>query len=106
MTQKLSLEQRNKLKQPHCHENGRRFADRIKTILLLDDGYSYSQIAHILLLDDQTIRNYETIFLEQGFTDLLKTDYKGGLAKLSVEQEAALKDHISNNIYCKHSVLC
>ena len=55
----LSVEQKNELKNLHKQECYRRHADRIKVILLLDLGLSYGDIARYLLLDDQTIRNYE-----------------------------------------------
>ena len=59
MVQKLTLtnRQRKELIQLHRGEQNRRFADRIKAVLLLDDGYSHLQVAQIFLLDDQTIRN-------------------------------------------------
>jgi len=53
----LTPEERSELLKLHKAEDGRKFADRIKTILLLDDGYSYSQISKVLFLDDQTIRH-------------------------------------------------
>ena len=105
MIKKLTIKQRTELKRLHRQEHGRRFADRIKTIILLDDGLSYSRVAEILLLDDQTIRNYEKIFSDQGTFGLLNTDYKGGLANLSVEQEVALKDHIVNNTYSSSATI-
>ena len=95
MAIKLTKQQRAELKRLHRHEHGRRFVDRIKSLLLLDDGWSYSEVAKILLLDDQTIRNYETVFSSQGISGLLKTDNKGSTPNLSVEQERALKDHIA-----------
>lgn len=89
MIAKLTTEQRSEFKGLHRQEHGRRFADRIKTILLLDDGWSYSNVAEILLLDDQTIRNYELIFSQYGISGLLKTDYKGGLPN-SISKPPAL----------------
>ena len=90
----------------HRQESYRRFADRIKTILLLDSGWSYAKIAEALLLDDQTIRNYEQIYSKGGISALLITDYKGGLRKLSATQECELKDHISLNTYhCSSTII-
>ncbi len=105
MKEKLAYNQRKKLKRLHRSEHNRRLADRIKTILLLDEGWTYAKIAEALLLDDQTIRNYEKIFSNQGTSGLLNTDYKGGLANLSVEQEVALKDHIVNNTYSSSATI-
>ena len=82
MAIKLTKQQRAELKRLHRHEHGRRFAVRIKALLLLDDGWSYSEVAEILLLDDQTIRNYETVFSSQG---LLKTDDKRRFERLNLQ---------------------
>ncbi len=80
-------------------EKGRRFADRMKTILLLDDGLSFLRIAGILLSDDLTIRDYKREFSDRGISSLRITDYKAGLPNLSVEQEKALKENIVNKTY-------
>lgn len=42
----------------HRRERDGRIRDRIKAVLAYDDGYSYSEIAKILLLDDETIRRH------------------------------------------------
>ena len=52
MVLKLTERERRELRQLHRQESCRRFADRIKTVLLLDSGWSYAQIAEALLLDD------------------------------------------------------
>ena len=90
----LTKSERLDLEKLHKKEPERRFADRIKTILLLDKGWTYNQIAMILLLDDQTVRNYEQRFLNDGIASLLSDNYKGGFSKLSTEQESGLKEHI------------
>ena len=78
-------------------ERDRCLADRIKTILHLDDGWSYSRIAEALFLDDQTIRNYEKTYSQYGICELLMTSYKGGESKLTAEQEAELKNHVNKH---------
>ena len=99
MIKKLAYNQRKKLMQKHRLERDHCLADRIKTILLLDDGLSYSHIAKVLFLDDQTIRNYEKTYSQYGISKLLKTSYKGGESKLSPKQEAELKDHVEKKTY-------
>ena len=99
MIKKLSYNQRKKLIRRHQLERDRCLADRIKTILHLDDGWSYSRIAEALFLDDQTIRNYEKTYSQYGICELLKTSYKGGESKLTPEQEAELKDHVNKHTY-------
>ena len=96
---KLSKSERFDLEKLHKKEHERRFADRIKTILLLDEGWNYMQIARILLLDDQTIRNYEQRFLNDGIFGVLSYNHKGGFSKLSTAQESELKEHIIAHHY-------
>ena len=54
----LTSTERQKLIQRHRKERDKRICDRIKAVLAYDDGYSYSEIAQILLLDDETIRRH------------------------------------------------
>lgn len=58
MEPKLSSKERERLVQRHRKERDGRIRDRIKAVLAYDDGYSYSEIARILLLDDETIRRH------------------------------------------------
>lgn len=83
----------------HRLERNRRFADRIKAILLLDSDWSYIKIAEALLLDDQTIRNYESTFTSQGIEALLSDSYRGGAKKLSAAQEVEVRNHIVKHTY-------
>ena len=48
---KLINSERLNLEKRHKKEHERKFADRIKSILFLDEGWSYEQIAKALLLD-------------------------------------------------------
>jgi len=60
----LTIEEEKALKILHKTIKDRRKADKVKTILLLNKDFSYSQISEILLLDDKTIRNIEEKYLE------------------------------------------
>jgi hypothetical protein len=71
----LSNSEVKHLKRLHKRETNRKLADRIKTLILLNDGWNYSQISKILLLDDQTIINYEFRYFEGGIDGLLSFDY-------------------------------
>jgi len=81
----LSNSEVKHLKILHKRETNRKFADCIKTVILLNDGWSYSKISKILLLDDQTIINYESRYLKGGIDGLLASDYKDGFSKLRPE---------------------
>ena len=54
----LASEERLSLIRDHKLEKDGRKRDRMKFILLYNDGWSYAQIAKVLLLNDQTLRNY------------------------------------------------
>ena len=58
MQRKLSSQERTNLISSHRKERGGRVRDRIKAVIAYDDGYSYSEISRILLLDDETIRRH------------------------------------------------
>lgn len=58
MLRKLNPTEKQELKSLHRKERDKRKCDRIKAVLAFDDGYSYVEIARILLLDDETIRRH------------------------------------------------
>ena len=58
MKQFLSLEERDKLKIQHRKERDKRICDRIKAVLLFDDGWNYQEIAHVLLLSDEAVKQH------------------------------------------------
>ena len=88
-----------RLQRIHRKTKNRRQADRIKTILCLNDGYSYEEIATILLLDDSTIRTYEQEYQEGGLSELLKDHYVGKKSKLNKREERLLKFHLKIKTY-------
>lgn len=94
MTPFLSDRERRELKRAQKQEHLRRHADRIKVIFLLDSGWSYDKVAEALLLDDQTVRNYEKTYPNEGIDGLLTDHYIGCVSRLSPEQEEQLKDHV------------
>jgi DNA-binding NarL/FixJ family response regulator len=62
--QNLSKTEREDLKARHKKERDKRICDRIKAVLLFDEGWSYQQIAHALLLSDEAVRQYVLDFQE------------------------------------------
>ena len=93
MNVKLTKRQRQKLRREHKRTRERRHADRIKAILLLSDGWTYEEIAFVLLLDDATIRRWVECYLESGLEGLREDNYQGAKGKLTPEQEEDLKQH-------------
>ena len=101
MRQFLSYHQKIELQRIHKyakrnHETAK--ADRIKAILMLNDDYTYEQVAKALLLDDVSIRRYYQRYSVNG-VDGLKDNYKIVEGYLSKEQKQKLKIHLDNNTY-------
>jgi transposase len=98
---KLELTQSEKetIKQLHRSCAKRKFADKLKAILLLDDGFSCVQVGRILLLDDDTIRQYRTQYLNYGAENLLTDNNKGTSSFLSKSQLKELESHLEQNTY-------
>lgn len=92
----LSENEKIQLRKQHKHERDKRICDRIKAVLLFDEGWNLKQIAHVLLLDDETIRihiqDYKNAYK-------LKADHKGSFSKLDPMQTKCLLSHLENTTY-------
>lgn len=98
MTKYLTIDERQNLLSAHKKERDKRIADRIKVVLLLDDGYSYEEISKILFVDDSTVRRHQSDY-EQ--TRELKLNHKGSEPILTKKEESCLSEHLENNLYTK-----
>ena len=99
MTVKLSQKERAKIKQLHRSCKQRKHADKLKAILMLDNGFSCVEVGKILLLDDDTVRVYRNTYLSQGAELLLTDNNKGSVSFLNSKQLDALEKHIIENTY-------
>jgi len=92
----LSEKEKVQLKIQHKEERDKRICDRIKAILLYDEGWSTREITRVLLITEESIRNhiedYKTI-------QKLKPESGGSLEKLSVEQSSQLESHLEEHTY-------
>ncbi|GIU70491.1 MAG: IS630 family transposase [Candidatus Woesearchaeota archaeon] len=95
----LTEEQKDIIKKQHRAIKNKKIADRLKAILLLNDGYTYEQVAHILLLDETTIRNYIKRYREKGIEGLIEDNYQGKIPFLNEEQIQELDEHLSQKVY-------
>ena len=75
-----------------------RLARRANALVLLDEGWSCDRVAAALFLDDDTIRRWHALFLEDGLEGLTRFESGGGAARLSTMQEAALKSWIGETL--------
>jgi len=93
----LTHEQVKELRFAHRHVKDKRLADRIKALISLNAGFSYEEIAQILLLDEVTLRRYVKIFQEKGMEGLLESHYHGSKSRLSTPQLASLENYLVKN---------
>lgn len=93
----LSQSERDSLKALHRKERDKKICDRIKAILLLDNGWSYDRIATVLLLDIDTIRRYYTMYKDEGKKALLDLKYLGKPCELNQEQLDQLRAYVKAN---------
>lgn len=99
----LSKKEREKLINKHREERDKRICDRIKAILLYDDGYNYSEISRILLLDDETIRRHVDTYLKD---KKLNPENGGSVGKLDSVESNQLIEHLSEVTYLYVKDIC
>lgn len=97
---KLSESEKQNLKDSHNKERDGRIRDRIKAVLMFDQGYNYSEIARVLLLSHEAIRKHVEQYHK--YNKLVPAN-GGSYSKLSKTQEEELISHleINNYIYAK-----
>lgn len=93
----LTEEQVKVLKLTHRTIKDKKLADRIKAILMVNFGFTFSQISQALLLDEVTLRRYVEKFKTKGIEGLLEFRYSGGQTRLTFLQEQELKLFLKDN---------
>jgi transposase len=99
----LTPEQRSILKIQHRREHDGRIRDRIKAVLLTDDGWTQPMISKALFLDDQTIGNYIKDYKESG---KLKHESGGSSGKLTKKEAKELESHLETTLYLSIKEIC
>lgn len=99
MNSLLSIDDRQQLEAAYQFARDKRTANRINILLLLDDGYTFEEVASILRLDDETVRRHEKAYRALGFAEFIKNPFAGGTCKLSIEQLAVLEVHLEQNLH-------
>jgi len=92
----LLPQERDKLHSQHRLERDKRVCDRIKAVLLSDEGWDFREIAHVLLLSDEAIRLHIQDYQE---SQKLRPENGGSFSKLDNEQTEALSQHLQKHTY-------
>ena len=75
-----------------------RLGRRANALLLLDGGLSCEEAAKVLFLDDDTVRRWHGLFLEDGLEGLTRFEVGGRDGFLCVAQETALKAFVTASL--------
>jgi transposase len=94
----LTPEQRSELLHELRVERHAKYSDRIKTILLLDQGITYQSIALHLFLDEGTIRNYRKRYVEGGILGLVTDIHSGKRCHLSDKEKEQLSNYLQTKL--------
>ncbi len=94
----LTQEQVIELRIAHRTAKEKKAADRIKSLILLHNGWTYEKISEALLLDEETLRSYARRYRKGGLKRLLKDNHVGSVAKLSREEIDGLCRYLEENL--------
>ena len=100
----LFTEERNELLEDLRLERSRKYADRIRVILLLDDNQTYKDIAKFLFLDEGSIANYRKRYKNGDVEELINDYYHGRSASLSEKKLKILSSDLQSKIFPTKSV--
>lgn len=98
MNKFLTNSERKDLLIQHKKERDKRIADRIKVVLLYDDGWTSEMIARALFIDDSTIRRHLHDYRDE---NRLAPDHKGSEPILTSEESESLSKHLEDKCYAK-----
>jgi transposase len=92
----LTEQERAELKIRHKQERDGRVRDRIKAVLLYDEGWLPKDIAKVLLISDEAIRNHVD---EYKASQKLRPESGGSVEKLTEDQSQKLETHLQEHTY-------
>ena len=95
----INQEELNELRRTHRQAKNKRDADRIKAIYSLAIGHSIAEVASILMIDEETLRNYRASYQAGGVKALLKNNYQGSQCRLGELELEQLKIELESTIH-------
>jgi transposase len=99
----LSKEQKEYLELRHRYEGDKRVADRIKAVLLKNEGWKNKAIAQALRIHEETVRYYITDWTSD---EKLKPENGGSYSKLNDPQSRGLESHLEETTYTRVIDIC
>ena len=79
---------------------------RMNALLLLDDGLTAEQVAKVLYIDAETVREHRRRYQASGVAGLERLHYEGAASDLNEEQLAALGAELDAHLYMTAAAVC
>ncbi len=95
----LPAEKLAELRAAHRSTRDKREADRIKAVLALASGWTAEDVAEVLQVDANTVRNHFKRYRQGGIKALGHVAFRGSESALDKEQQAILDAHLQENLY-------
>jgi transposase len=95
----LTTDEIVELKAAHKKQRDRKKAYRINAIILLGTGWTVSQVAQALLIDEKTVYLWLAKYQRGGQEELLTLHYQGAECKLTDKEQEELIKHLDENTY-------
>lgn len=92
----LNTEQKKELLNQHKKEKDKKVCDRIKAIILSDEGWTYRLISEALLIDEETVSRHVQDYNEN---EKLKGEAGGSKSNLTAKQSSELIKHVEESMY-------
>ena len=99
----LTAAEKKALEINHRTERDSRVSDRIKAVLLYEEGWTQVQIAQALRISNDTVHDHLQEYIK---SNKLKPENGGSDSKLNSTQTTALIAHLENTIVTKVSAIC
>jgi len=95
----LTRDKQEYLKQIYKKSRDAKASRKAHVILLLNEGFSYTEVARLCFVDEMTTRRYEATYKKDGVSSILISNFKESLCSLSEEQLQELKLHLAEVVY-------
>jgi transposase len=96
---RLDKQKLAELRAAHRAARNAREAYRLNAVILLGSGWSPSEVAAALLIDDDTVRNHFKRYQQGGIAALERMNYGGSEALLTPTQLAELDAHLQQELH-------
>ena len=94
----LNPSERSSLEALQRASKDKRTCDRLRAILLLDNGWSYKKVATALFIDIESVRRYYRTYSEGGKEALLILNYSGKTSLLNENQLNEVKEYVKKTV--------